>query len=144
MWKVKEEEGWVEDRMTVETSEAFEKVLENFDPAIQELARATRALIYDVLPQTVEVVWVQQKTAGYGTGPKKMSEHFSWIAPAKKHVVFGFYYGAELPDPDHLLEGTGKLLRHVKIRSLDDLHRPGVRRLLEVAIRHRVPPPKTE
>lgn len=109
------------------TNPEFEKVLEGFDPAIQELARAARALIFDVLPQTVEVVWVQQKTVGYGTGPKKMSEHFSWIAPARKHVGLGFYYGTELPDPDHLLEGTGKLLRHVKIRSLDDLHRPGVR-----------------
>lgn len=130
--------------MPIATNAEFEKVLENYDAVIQELARAVRALIFDVLPQTVEVVWVQQKTIGYGTGPKKMSEHFSWIVPATKHVALGFYYGTELPDPDHLLEGTGKLLRHVKIRSLDDLYRPSVRRLLEVAITHRVPPPKTD
>jgi hypothetical protein len=120
----------------------FEMILTDFDPAIQSLARETRGLIYAVLPQVVEIVWTTQKIAGYGTGPKKMSEHFSWIAPAKKHITFGFYYGAELPDPEKLLEGTGKLLRHVKIKSSDDLKKPAVRQLLEVAITHRVPPPK--
>jgi Domain of unknown function (DU1801) len=121
---------------------SFESILIEYDSAIQSLAKEVRALIYDVLPQTVEGVWTKQKIAGYGTGPKKMTEHFSWISLAKKHVVFGFYYGTELPDPDKLLEGTGKLLRHIKIRSTADLQRPAVRRLLEVAVTHRVPPPK--
>jgi hypothetical protein len=124
------------------TTPEFEQVLSNYTPEMGELARKTRALIFDVLPQTVEVDWIQQKVSGFGTGPKKMTEHFSWIAVAKNHVVLGFYYGTELPDPDGLLEGTGKLLRHVKIRSEADLNRPGVRKLLEIAITHRVPPPK--
>jgi hypothetical protein len=69
------------------TESQFETILVDYDPAMQQLAREVRALIFDVLPQTVEVVWTQQKTVGYGTGPKKMTEHFSWIAPAKKHIV---------------------------------------------------------
>lgn len=128
--------------MSVESEQKFEVVMAQFDPLVQELGRAARALIFDVLPQTVEVVWTQQRIIGYGTGPKKMSEHFCWIGPAKKHIALGFYYGAELPDPDGLLEGTGKLLRHVKIRTLDDLKRPGVRQLMEIAITYRVPPAK--
>lgn len=121
----------------------FEEILVDFAPSIQDLARQTRRLIFDVLPQTVEVVWPRQKNAGYGTGPKKMSEHFCWIAPARQHVSLGFYYGAELPDPEHLLEGTGKLMRHVKIRSLEDLNRPGLRQMIKFSTTHRVPPPKT-
>jgi len=120
----------------------FEKILVDFDPSIQDLARQARALVFDVLPQTVEVVWPRQRNAGYGTGPKKMSEHFCWIAPAKQHVSLGFYYGAELPDPEKLLEGTGKLMRHVKIRIVEDLQCPALRDLIEVATTHRVPPPK--
>jgi hypothetical protein len=123
-------------------AEQFEMILDGFDPRIQDLARQTRALIYAVLPQVVEIVWPRQRTVGYGTGPKKMSEHFAWIAPATGHVTLGFFYGTELPDPEQLLEGTGKLLRHIKIRSIEDLERPGVRALLEVAKQHRVPPPK--
>lgn len=122
--------------------ETFEAILRDASPQTQELARQARALIFEVLPQTVEVVWARQKTAGYGTGPKKMTEHFCWIAPYKNHLVLGFYYGTELPDPENLLEGTGKLLRHIKIRSAEDLQRPAVRQLIEVATRHRVPPPK--
>jgi len=119
----------------------FEKILAGREPSVQALARAARELIFSVLPQTVEVVWEVQRNAGYGTGPKKQSEHFAWIMPHSAHVNLGFNYGSELPDPEGLLEGTGKLLRHTKLRSLDDVGRPALRQLLEVAIRHRVPPP---
>lgn len=129
--------------MSADNLTDFEEVLSQFDPKVQSIARAARALIFDVLPQTVEVVWKQQKNIGYGTGPKKMSEQFSWIGLHSKHVGLGFYYGSELPNPDGLLEGTGKLLRHIKLHSLEDVERPGVRALLEVAITHRVPPPKS-
>jgi Domain of unknown function (DU1801) len=118
----------------------FEEMVGASPASIAELSRAARSMIFDVLPQTVEVVWPQQRTAGYGTGPKKMTEHFCWLAPQSRHLVFGFYYGSELPDPDGLLEGTGTLMRHVKVRSDDDLG-PALRRLVEVATTHRVPPP---
>jgi hypothetical protein len=44
-----------------------------------------------------------------------MSAHFCWIAPHQRHVVSGFNHGSELPDPGHILEGTGKLFRHVRL-----------------------------
>jgi Domain of unknown function (DU1801) len=121
-------------------SSVFEEIVANSPKNIRELALASRALIFDVLPQTVEVVWPQQRTAGYGTGPKKMTEQFCWLAPHAKHVVFGFYYGTELPAPEGLLEGTGRLMRHVKIRTNADLENPHLRRLVKVATTHRVPP----
>ena len=52
---------------------------------------------------------------------------------AKEHVVFGFMRGTMLRDPGKLLEGTGKYLRHVKVRNVADVRRAGVRRLLEQA-----------
>jgi hypothetical protein len=55
-------------------------------------------------------------------------------------VVFGFYYATELPAPGGLLEGTGRLMRHVKIRTHADLENPALRQLVEVATTHRVPP----
>ncbi len=51
----------------------------------------------------------------------------------KSHVVFGFMRGAMLRDPEKLLEGTGKYLRHVKLRSAAEVRRPGVRALLKDA-----------
>jgi len=118
----------------------FERTLAPFDPRVRELALRARELIEEVYPGVVEVPWPGQGVVGYGVGPRKMSEHFSYVALHKDHVNLGFNYGAELPDPEGLLEGPGKLLRHVKIRDTQDLESPALRRLLEVASSHRMPP----
>ena len=127
--------------MTKDDNTEFIAVLQSFDLTVQKIALEARSLIFDVLPQTVEVVWSQQKTMGYGTGPKKMTEHFCWIAPYKKHVLLGFNYGSELVDPEHLLEGTGRLFRHIRLTRQEDARKPAVRALLKQATTHRVPPP---
>ena len=114
----------------------FDEVVASASEQVRELAYATRALIADVMPDVVEVPWAQQRTAGYGVGPKKMSQHFCYIAPHKDHVNLGFMYGAQLDDPEGLLEGSGELLRHVKIRSAADLQSPALRELIERASRH--------
>lgn len=51
----------------------------------------------------------------------------------KEHVTFAFMRGAALPDPDKLLEGTGKGVRHVKLRSLADVKEPGLKNLVVAA-----------
>lgn len=45
---------------------------------------------------------------------------FAYVNAFKAHVNVGFFRGAELYDPEGLLEGTGKLMRHVKLRPGDD------------------------
>jgi hypothetical protein len=120
----------------------FIEMTQGSPAAIRGLAVACRSLIYDVLPQVVEVVWPRQGAAGYGTGPKKGSEQFCWITPYTGHVALGFYYGAELPDPEGMLEGVGRLMRHIKICHPEDLDNPALRTLIKAATMHRVPPPQ--
>jgi len=48
----------------------------------------------------------------------------------KEHVTFIFLRGAVLPDPEGLLEGTGKSVRHVKVRTVGDLKRPALKKLI--------------
>jgi hypothetical protein len=48
----------------------------------------------------------------------------------KEHVTFAFMRGALLSDPEKLLEGTGKGVRHVKLRSVADVKNPGVKKLI--------------
>jgi hypothetical protein len=124
----------------MDQSQDFEKAIESFSEEIKALARQTRELIYTIFPEVVEVVWVKQKNTGYGTGVKKMSEHFCWIMPATNHITLGFNYGAELPDPKDLLEGTGKLFRHCKIKMKVDLQNPALKKLITFATTYRVPP----
>jgi len=120
-------------------SDGFDAILSAFSPTVQDLATRTRELIRDVYPNIVEVPWPKQRVIGYGVGPRKMSEHFCFIAVHKDHVNLGFNYGAELPDPEGLLEGPGKLLRHTKIATPEDLARPALRALLVAASTHRMP-----
>jgi hypothetical protein len=54
---------------------------------------------------------------------------------ATKHITFGFPRATSLDDPNGLLEGTGKNLRHVKLRKAEDLRREGLRELIENAVR---------
>lgn len=51
---------------------AFDGIVADSPPAIQELARAVRDLIYEVLPQAVEVVWPRQGSVGWGTGHEEV------------------------------------------------------------------------
>ncbi len=48
----------------------------------------------------------------------------------KEHVTFIFLRGAALPDPEGLLEGTGKSVRHVKVRTVEDLKRLALKKLI--------------
>ena len=118
--------------------DGFEEILANFDPHVRDLAARSRALVEGVYPDVVEVPWPRQNVVGSGVGPKKMSEHFCYVALHKDHVNLGFNQGAELPDPAGLLEGPGKPLRHTKVAGPEDLEDPALRTLLEAAKAHRM------
>lgn len=45
-----------------------------------------------------------------------MKLRFAYVDTFTAHVDIGFFGGAELPDPVGLLEGTGKFMRHVKLK----------------------------
>ena len=101
-------------------------------------ADAARELVRRLDPEVVEVIWAHQGTIGWGIGPKKMSEHYAYLAVHPKHVNVGFYRGAALPDPAGLLEGTGRDMRHIKIYTPADVERPEIADLLRAARAERV------
>jgi hypothetical protein len=116
---------------------SFKDALARSNPRVKQLANALRKLIREVCPEVVEVPWSRQQIIGYGVGSKKMTEHFCYIAPYGEHVNVGFNFGLALPDPDQLMEGAGKNFRHIKIRKLEDVDHPGLRKLLHAAVRER-------
>ena len=124
---------------TINDHGTFEDAVAKAGPEARELAHQLRALVAAVMPEVVEVPWPRMRMASYGVGPKKKSEHFCYISAQKDDVNLGFYYGAELPDPEGLLQGTGKLLRHVKIREPKAIRSRAIRQLLQVASKHRMP-----
>lgn len=115
----------------------LEELLEKQNDLIRDLTVRARQLILDADPDTTEVPRVKEGAVAYGHGPKKMSEAYAYLAPFKTHLNVGFYHATALPDPTGLLEGTGASLRHVKIRTQQDLEKPQLRALLEAAIQER-------
>jgi len=122
---------------TVDTHGTYEEAISGSSRQVKEIAERLRALIIEVYPEVVEVPWPKQKIVGYGVGPKKMSEHFCYIGAFKKHVNLGFYYGADLPDPQGLLEGTGKNLRHIKVKNGEEVEQPALRNILQASLDER-------
>lgn len=58
---------------------------------------------------------------------------FGYVNAFTAHVNVGFFLGAEIADPDGLLEGTGKFMRHVKLRPEHDINATALRKLIETA-----------
>jgi hypothetical protein len=120
-------------------SNGFDEIVSKASPKARELAQKARELIRSVYPAVVEVPWPKQNVIGYGVGPKKMSEHFCYLSVSRNHINVGFMYGAELPDAENILEGSGKLLRHVRITEPEQLANPALRELIKLASKHRMP-----
>ena len=119
------------------THGTFADVLASASTTLRPLCEHLRATIRELHPQCVEVVWPRQKIASFGVGPKKMTEHYCYLQLHATHVNLGFYRGAELPDPQRLLDGTGKALRHVKLTEVAAAGQAPVLALLRAAIAER-------
>src|SRR6266446_10088563 len=58
---------------------------------------------------------------------------FGYVNAFKAHVNVGFFRGAEIADPGRLLEGTGKFMRHVKLRPGRDFNATALTKLIDTA-----------
>jgi hypothetical protein len=58
---------------------------------------------------------------------------FAYVNAFTAHVNVGFFRGAELADPAGLLQGTGKFMRHVKLRPEGDVEATTLSDLIETA-----------
>lgn len=115
----------------------FDDILKIAGPELRPICEALRRRVASLHPAFVEVVWPRLKIASYGIGPKKLSEHYAYVGVMPAHVNLGFYHGASLADPEGLLEGAGRKLRHVKIRDVASTKRPALTALLREAIAER-------
>jgi len=93
----------------------------------EDVAKAVRVLVKKAVKGVEEYVNPWKIPSFDSNGP------LCCFMVGKEHVTFAFMRGAALPDPEKLLEGTGKGVRHVKLRRVADVKRPGVKRLLAEA-----------
>ena len=96
----------------------IDRLLAQHPAEIQAIERAVRATILAELPDAVQHVDFGNKLIAFGRSMKMRGLLFAIIAHASS-VNLQLADGADLPDPTGIVEGTGKRIRHVKIRSVE-------------------------
>ncbi|HEX8637964.1 MAG TPA: DUF1801 domain-containing protein [Pyrinomonadaceae bacterium] len=115
-------------------NQEFNEFLEPFTPEVQEISLCLRSLIFKNAPDIFENIYSNMKIVRYGVEDNKLEGIVCHIAPLKSAVNFGLYRGAVLPDPSKLMEGTGKMLRHVKVKNVAEAESAALRTLLKAAL----------
>jgi hypothetical protein len=101
--------------------------MSELDPSIRQVAEAVRTVLLEVEPALRESV--KWSNPVY----EKRGKLF-YIAATEKYVSLGFFNGAELTDPDSRIAGTGRRMRHLKIRALEDIDQGQLRTWVAEAV----------
>lgn len=100
--------------------------LESLHAEKRPIIEALRGLIASAAPLAHEIisrdaVWYSPPNSGYP---------IFYLTVFAAHVNLGFFYGGFVPDPEGLLIGSGKRMRHLKIRSVQETENPAIASLL--------------
>ena len=110
----------------------IDAILGRYEAPVAAVARALRQRLLAQLPGITEEPDPAANVIGYsyGSGYKGL---VCTLILSKKGVKLGFYQGARLPDPHGLLQGSGKVHRHVEIASPEAADDPRLTELIEAA-----------
>lgn len=117
------------DGNSTDTGNLFSK----YDASIKELADYLRKIVMTNLPDVTEQVDLSAGMLSYVYGPK-YKDLICVIIPSKKEIKLGFNRGVSLPDPENLLQGTGKISRYAVIKNIDQISSDGIKNLLLSAL----------
>lgn len=112
------------------------RLLAEHPPELQAIEQTLRATIRAEFPDAVEQVDFGNRLIAFGRSMKMRGLLFAIIAH-KEHVNLQLADGATLPDPAAIVEGTGKRIRHVKIRSVEQAGSPAVVALIRAQLAER-------
>jgi hypothetical protein len=113
-------------------SEQIDDYINSYVPELQAMIRTLREIAKKSMPEAYEMIY--HGALGYSVSTSPF-DRICYIAPQKNYVNLGFFFGAHLDDPQHLLVGEGKRMRHIKVRSREDACNPALEQLLKEAWR---------
>ncbi len=114
----------------------LDEFLAPYDPEIRKLAHAVRKYVLGLMTPCCEYVYDAYNAVALGYGPDdRYQDGAVHVAVYSKHVNIGFNRGAEMDDTAKILKGTGKQIRHVTIRRIEDLESETLREYLQRARR---------
>ncbi|HEU4783057.1 MAG TPA: DUF1801 domain-containing protein [Ktedonobacterales bacterium] len=98
--------------------------------AVRAILAELRRVVRDILPNANEIFY--HGALGYGATASGF-DRILYVMPQNSYANLGFFYGIDVPDPSGLLEGTGKRMRHVKIRSVLAAQNPALVPMVQAA-----------
>jgi len=107
-----------------------------YPSGVQAISQTLRQMVRDAMPQEAhEVLFNSHNLIGYSlTGAWR--DRIIYICPMRRYARLGFLFGAELPDPEQVLVGGGRRMRHVKVHGTEDHCFPALRSLVIAAWEH--------
>jgi hypothetical protein len=106
---------------------SFEDLFRDHPPHVKVIGAQLREIVHRVLPRAEETVY----TGGWNVALYREKGEICGIQPHRDHCNLLFSHGTSLDDPHGLLEGTGKSMRHVKLRSAEGVPERALTALLE-------------
>ena len=110
----------------------IEAFIAGYTPDVQAVSSTLRAMVKSAMPGASEILFAKYNHIGYAWS-ESMRDRICYICPMKDYVRLGFMYGTHLPDPEQLLVGEGKRLRHVKVRSVQEASNSALEQLVKAA-----------
>lgn len=86
----------------------------DLEPDLRQIAEELRRVVRDAGPELGESI-------KWGNPVYERKGLVCYLAATKGYVSLGFFNGAALNDPQGIMEGTGKKMRHVKVRDINDI-----------------------
>jgi hypothetical protein len=108
---------------------AIETLLRAYPEDVRVLTLQARKTLREWLPDAGESVDESARMLAYRYGPGYKGMVCTLLL-SKSGVKLGLVGGAALADPRGLLAGTGKVHRHVQLRTVEDLQQPGLKQLV--------------
>ena len=110
--------------------------LEPFPEAIRDLVIWLRSFIWDLYPQTNELIYDNYNALAIGWSPTDRVGHiFCSIAVGRtsNNVHFGFYWGAQIADPEKKLIGQGRQYRYILVKEKSGFPKTYIKKLMKEA-----------
>ena len=112
----------------------FLNVLKYKDQELIDLYIDLRAYILSMYPESNELLYHTHALTSVYSITEKLGDAFIMLPIYTNHLNLGFNKGTLLEDPHGLLQGTGKLIRHIPITKTSDYRNENATQLIVEAI----------
>lgn len=122
--------------MSKEQTKDLLKFLRPFSADIHETVLWLRDFVWDLYPQTNELIYDNYNAVAFGWSPTdKVGHTFCSIAVGRtsKNIHFGFYWGSEINDPEKILLGQGNQYRYILVDNIKSFPKKYIKKLIVAA-----------